>query len=306
MRVRSLVASVAAATLLGFSVPVASGQIPEGLDPLTVQSIIPSTVPVPAGTTTTVDLGVPVEVAYNDAGWSVSSSGTGVTVTAPNEPGSQISVPVTAGDYSATITLVAEGDSGAPDSGLEPEPAPVPAPAPAPAPATPERQTASTVDSSQAKKLYLDGVVEDNVLRVQLSINQISDVMPLVNASRDGRKLRYLDINGQIIKNVEREIKVTERSITLTYPAGETPDNPFIMEVVRDDTVAEFYAIITASNAPVAQPKSDGNQEGSVASMAQDTEAASEQQSSSIWWIAGGVIALVLVLGGVFVWRMRR
>ncbi|MHA2788914.1 hypothetical protein ACXZ66_07195 [Corynebacterium sp. S7] len=273
MRVRSLIAGVAtAAALLGMSVPVASGL--SGLDPAMVQSMIPSTVPVPAGTTTTVDLGVPVDAAYSGAGWSVSSSGTSVTVTAPNEPGSQISVPASAAGYSATITLVAEGSAAF-----------------APADPAPARQTASAVDSSQAKKLYLDGVIEGNVLRVRLPLNQVSDVMPLVNASRDGVKLRYLDSNGQIIKGVERDIKVAERSITLTYPEGQNPDDPFIMEVVRDDSVAEFYAIITATSTSVAQ----------------DSEsAAANQQSSSVWWTVGGAIALVLVLAGLLVWRGRR
>ena len=44
--------------------------------------------------------------------------------------------------------------------------------------------------------------------------------------------------------------------MTLTYPDGETPDNPFIMEMVRDGK-ADFIAVITATNAPVEQPNAE-------------------------------------------------
>ncbi|WIM72488.1 hypothetical protein QP028_16215 [Corynebacterium suedekumii] len=46
------------------------------------------------------------------------------------------------------------------------------------------------------------------------------------NIDQEGLKLRYLDVNGQIIEGVQRDIDEVARKLTLTYPEGQTPDNP--------------------------------------------------------------------------------
>lgn len=320
-----LTASLAIATVCGLAMPAAphaAAQIPEGLDPAAVAEMIPSTISVPAGQTTSVDVGVPVNVSYAGGGWSVSASGTGVSVTAPNQPGSQVSVPVSAGGYSATITLVAEdtayaGASGG-DAGTAPGAPAQPAPAAPGAPAqpgreaapTPPRQPAAPVDTNQAEHLYFEGEIHGNVLSVTLSLRQAAELAPLAAGNSEGLKLRYIDINGKIIEGVQRDIDMGARTMTLTYPEGETPDNPFILEVVRDHAVAEYIVTITATNARVAEPvasaEGGSNPYGEVA---QGAEAAREQQSGSewVWWVilAGVVLILILVVALIVALRKR-
>ena len=105
------VAAAAAAVALAAAggAPAAQAQLPGGLNPEAVQSMIPSEISVPAGESTTVDVGVPVDVNYAADGWVVSSSGTSVTVTAPDRPGASAAVPASAGGFSTTVNLVAVG-----------------------------------------------------------------------------------------------------------------------------------------------------------------------------------------------------
>ncbi|QYH19775.1 hypothetical protein JKI95_00990 [Corynebacterium aquatimens] len=102
-------AAVACLTVIAVPVP-AQAQLPAGLDPAQVQSMIPSQVSVRAGETTSVDVGVPVDVNYHSGGWSVTPNGTTVSVTAPDSPGATANVPASALGYTATITLVATGE----------------------------------------------------------------------------------------------------------------------------------------------------------------------------------------------------
>ena len=115
----------------------------------------------------------------------------------------------------------------------------------------PPRDKAAPVDTTTAKKFYFDGEIRGNSIVVQVPLSRAAELAKYANADRDGAKLRYVDVNGQIIKGVKRDVNIGSRTLTLTYPEGETPDNPFIMEVVRDDAVSEFIAVITATNAPV-------------------------------------------------------
>lgn len=360
MRSTNLIAAVAVVTLPVFLAPPAGAQIPAGLNPASVQSMIPSTINVPAGQTTTVDLGVPVNASYAGDGWSVSSAGTSVSVTAPQQPGSTISVPVSAAGMSATVTLVAEdvaapapaaGEPGAPGASNEPEGS-VPAaggsggsggggqdpatgtqnPATRNSPSeerggetpdrstqqrgasqgsasTPERMPAAPVRTDEARRLHFEGEIVDNRLIVQVSIAQAADLLPLADTNRDGLKLRYLDVNGQIIdEDIQRDIDIAERTLTLTYPEGRTPDNPFIIEVVRDDNVAEFIATITATNAPVATAEPAEGEEsspyGDIAA-AEGDEQGSESGIPTIAWIAIGGVALLIALLAAIMWAVR-
>lgn len=135
---------------------------------------------------------------------------------------------------------------------------------------------------------------------VKVSLRKARDLMKYANADREGAKLRYVDAQGNIIKGVKRDVDVAKRTMTLTYPEGETPDNPFIMEVVRDGK-AEFIAEITATNAPAAgtedeaQPVED--QGGTVDS--------SSKGSSVLPLVVGGV-ALLAALALIIVFFVRR
>lgn len=280
------VAAAAAAVALAAAggAPAAQAQLPGGLNPEAVQSMIPSEISVPAGESTTVDVGVPVDVNYAADGWVVSSSGTSVTVTAPDRPGASAAVPASAGGFSTTVNLVAVGAEGtkgaggagakggaqdastqeksAPDTGAQGSEAGSGAGAGsgsgAGAVEHPERRQAEHVDTTSAKRLYFDGEIRGNEIVVKVPWSKAKDLMQYANYDKEHATLRYLDVNGNVIEGVKRDIDIAGRTLTLTYPEGETPDNPFIMEVVRDGN-AEFIATITATNAPVEQAAADSD-----------------------------------------------
>lgn len=278
------VAAAAAAVALAAAggAPAAQAQLPGGLNPEAVQSMIPSEISVPAGESTTVDVGVPVDVNYAADGWVVSSSGTSVTVTAPDRPGASAAVPASAGGFSTTVNLVAVGAEGtkgaggaqdagtqeksAPDTGTQGSEAGSGAGAGAGAGSGsgagavehPERRQAEHVDTTSAKRLYFDGEIRGNEIVVKVPWSKAKDLMQYANYDKEHATLRYLDVNGNVIEGVKRDIDIAGRTLTLTYPEGETPDNPFIMEVLRDGN-AEFIATITATNAPVEQAAADSD-----------------------------------------------
>lgn len=278
------VAAAAAAVALAAAggAPAAQAQLPGGLNPEAVQSMIPSEISVPAGESTTVDVGVPVDVNYAADGWVVSSSGTSVTVTAPDRPGASAAVPASAGGFSTTVNLVAvgaegtKGAGGAQDAGTQEKSAPdtgtqgseagsgagagegAGTGSGAGAVEHPERRQAEHVDTTSAKRLYFDGEIRGNEIAVKVPWSKAKDLMQYANYDKEHATLRYLDVNGNVIEGVKRDIDIAGRTLTLTYPEGETPDNPFIMEVVRDGN-AEFIATITATNAPVEQAAADSN-----------------------------------------------
>lgn len=333
-----VLATVAAATCaLGLSTSGvdmnAYAQLPEGLDPAAIQQAIPSEIHVQAGQTTTVDTGVPLSLNYSSGGWTVVSSGTSVSVTAPDTPGATVSVPVSAGGYSATVNLVAVGGGetvdAPPESAAEPENNDG---AGKPhgdsvddsnreghgsetgsdsdqrvhdAPAAPQahRVPAKEVDTTNAKRLEFEGVIEDNSIVVKVPLSKAGQLMKYAKTDREGATLRYVDVDGNIIEGVKRDVDVASRTLTLTYPEGQTPDNPFIMEVVRDGSAAEFIAVITSKNAPTAAPK-DGNTQGGD-SQAETLDESRANDGLLALGIAG-IAALVALLLIVFLIRKRR
>ena len=363
---RAALLAVPAALLLAAPLaPVANAQLPGGMSPEEIQSMIPGEISVPAGESTTVDVGVPVDVNYSSGGWTVTSSGTSVTVSAPNQPGATAAVPASAGGYSATVNLVAVGDgsadvggnageSGQPggaeggaggaaagggtadsetDGGSEASgsgsgskdshDAPASkagsaggadsagnAGGGAPAVAHPSRSKAEPADDAAATKLYFDGEIQDNKIVVKVPLSRVKDLMKYASYDTEGATLRYLDVNGQVIEGVERKVDKTSRTITLTYPEGETPDNPFIMEVVRDGK-ADFVAVITSTNVPVekAGDSNEDNQYGNYAN--QDGQGRGVDEGSSIsdvvpLAIAGAALLAAIALLIVFLRRRRR
>ncbi|MCG7235877.1 MULTISPECIES: hypothetical protein [Corynebacterium] len=352
---RAALLAVPAALLLAAPLaPVANAQLPGGMSPEEIQSMIPGEISVPAGESTTVDVGVPVDVNYSSGGWTVTSSGTSVTVSAPNQPGATAAVPASAGGYSATVNLVAVGDGSADvggDSGESgqsgqgsqsggsgggvggaaaggsdtPEGEGAAGSSgggagegsgnqggeagSAPAAAHPSRSKAEPADDAAATKLYFDGEIQDNKIVVKVPLSRVKDLMKYASYDTEGATLRYLDVNGQVIEGVERKVDKTSRTITLTYPEGETPDNPFIMEVVRDGK-ADFVAVITSTNVPVekADDSNDDNQYGNYAN--QDGQGRGVDEGSSIsdvvpLAIAGAALLAAIALLIVFLRRRR-
>lgn len=349
---RAALLAVPATLLLAAPIaPVADAQLPGGMSPEEVQSMIPGEISVPAGESTTVDVGVPVDVNYSSGGWTVTSSGTSVTVSAPNQPGATAAVPASAGGYSATVNLAAVGDgsadvggdtgAGSGESGGGAGGAAAGGGASdndadggandsqggqagesggagnagsagggsAPAVSHPSRSKAEPADDAAATKLYFDGEIRDNTIVVKVPLSRVKDLMKYASYDTEGATLRYLDANGQIIEGVERDIDKAGRTITLTYPEGETPDNPFIMEIVRDGK-ADFVAVITSTNVPVEQAGDSNadNQYGDYAN--QDSQGRGVDESSSIsdvlpLAIAGAALLAAIALLIVFLRRRR-
>ena len=286
--------AVPAALLLttAFGAASATAQLPGGMDPAQVAGMIPSEITVPAGETTTVDVGVPVDVNYSSGGWTVSSNGTSVSVTAPDQDGATASVPASAGGYSTTVTLVALGGGANTDAGEAADgggAADAPAaqrnrgedgdrnggsePTDGGSEATgrtgegagaaqrPERKQAEKADATNAKRLEFEGEIRGNQILVKVPLRKAADLMRYANYDTSNATVRYLDVNGRIIEGVERDVDIKGRTLTLTYPEGETPDNPFIIEVVEDGA-ATFVAVITSANAEVERPENEGSAEG--------------------------------------------
>ena len=363
MRRAALLAVPAALLLAAPIAPVAHAQLPDGMSPEEVQSMIPGEISVPAGESTTVDVGVPVDVNYSSGGWTVTSSGTSVTVSAPNQPGATAAVPASAGGYSATVNLIAvgdgsadvggdsgesggssgggggaaadgeaagseadggasrgEGDAGSSGGGASDgrdgqggQPGEASADdnggGSAPAVSHPSRSKAEPADDAAATKLYFDGEIRDNTIVVKVPLSRVKDLMKYASYDTEGATLRYLDVNGQVIEGVEREIDKGKRTITLTYPEGETPDNPFIMEMVRDGK-ADFVVVITSTNVPVEQAgdSNEDNQYGNYANP--DSQGRGVDGTSSLsdvvpLAIAGAALLAAIALLIVFLRRRR-
>lgn len=333
LRKTALGITAAGAAALTLTAPIgpAWAQLPGGLDPQTVRDLIPSQVSVRAGETTTVDVGVPVSVSYNSGGWEVNGNGTAVSVTAPDTPGATAQVPASALGIDATINLVAVGESesttldelenagetqNAPEAPAAPAaPAAPVAPAPPESPqqaepgrddaqaSHPQRSKAEPADTAAAKKFYFDGVIEGNKLVVTVPLARAADLAKYASTDREGAKLRYLDVNGQIIEGVTRDVEVAARKLTLTYPEGETPDSPFIMEVVRDGK-AEFIAVITATNAETAAPVAV--EDNPYADAAAEGQAREPDRGRSVAPLAVGGVALLALIALVITWLRRR
>lgn len=328
---RKIPALLMSATVLAASFATAPTALAQQLSDLPPGFTVPDidlnqSFSVPAGTTTSVDLGVPVQVDYRQDGWAVVANGTSVSVTAPAGR-SQAAVPVSYGGYNATITLTTEaGEQGAAGTGgpapagpdeltegpATPDGTSVPADpgetdaagAGAGSSVTPERAPASTVDTAEAERLDFDAEIEGNALRVKLGMLEAANLYTrFKDTSREGLKVRYVDSAGGIIGGVERDIDPAARTLTLTYPEGQTPDNPFIIELVRDDSTAEVIVTLTAPGATGA------GGDGARAAGAPEAEAENASAASSspvLLGIAVAILAALAVLGAVLLRRRQK
>lgn len=313
---RRVITIATVTALLGMApAAVALPALPPGVN---VRDVVGAPISVPAGQTTTVDLGVPVSADYNSGGWSVVSAGTAVSVTAPAEGGGSIVVPVSAAGYSVDLTLVAEEDAsvpalpaptdtsgggeasagasgGSPGVARERE-------APAGAPggiSRDDRSTASPAERSGAELIDLESTVEGNRIVASMGMmqalklfNQFKDV------SREGLTLRYLDAEGRVIEGVTRDVDEVSRTLTLTYPEGEMPDNPFIMELVRDGAAV---AVVTLTDPRTPTAAREG------AEKSDETATPVAAGSSTGWLAVAGVLVLLLGVGAVsLLARLRR
>ncbi|MFH0410493.1 hypothetical protein ACG98H_00070 [Corynebacterium sp. L4756] len=367
---RKLTTSIAAACVLGLSATATSialapsaQALPAGVSADDVRAMISAPISVPAGQTTTVSLPMAANASYSGGGWSVSTSGSTATVTAPPE-GGQISVPVTANGQSATITLVAEGgsagaggtgsdgsgggnaggtggsgegstggsgsgegsgssegsgngdggsggsdgaaggngsastgtggsgeggtgESGDANTGTGDVSREENASLPVVEGEKPERQPAEQLDESSAERIELESTIEGNTITAQLGLRQALDFYQRFgNLDQEQFTLRYVDADGNIIQDVQRDIDAAARTLTLTYPEGQAPDNPFYMQLVRNDgSGVEVIVSLTDPNYQRAgeEVASDG-----------DSTAANEDEGSNL--LVNGAIGLGIVI----------
>ena len=293
--------------------------------PPEVEAAIAAPISVPAGQTTTVSLPVPAEANYSGDGWSVSASGTSATITAPAD-GGQISVPVSAQGMNATLTLVADGSVAQEDiqeeiDGAEGGPNPAPAPDPGsdkpaqgdkapagndaeggddkPAPAKedsnlpvipgkkPERKPAGEANLDGAEYVNLESKIEGNTITAKMGLKQAYDLYQQFKDTQENDvTLRYLDGEGNIIQGVERDVDASSRTLTLTYPEGEAPDNPFIMQLLRND----------GSGAALIVTLQDPNYQSAAENLDERQQKDPEEDGGlHLGWIIGGAAAAVLI-----------
>ena len=338
----ALAAPAILAPLGELSVPAASAQIPEGMTPEAVQSMLATPVSVAAGQTTTVSLPVPVEASYSGGGWSVSASGGSATITAPAE-GGQISIPVSYQGYSGTVTLVStapenadvggtgngghgaggsngadngasgtgsggegtqgesggdgsEGGSGSAEgtnggaagdaTGGEAESNLPVVPGEKPA-----RSAASPADDSAAEHIYLESTIKDNVITAQMGVSQAVDLYSrFKDMDRNSVTLRYIDADGNIIEGVQRDINATARTLTLTYPEGQAPDNPFIMQLIREDGSG------VVADVTLRDPHYASADHATSEQLEKEQTAHDSADSSNTKLIVAGVVIVVLIV----------
>ena len=293
--------------------------------PPEVEAAIAAPISVPAGQTTTVSLPVPAEANYSGDGWSVSASGTSATITAPAD-GGQISVPVSAQGMNASLTLVADGSVAQEDiqeeiDGAEGGPNPAPAPDPGsdkpaqgdkapagndaeggddkPAPAKedsnlpvipgkkPERKPAGEANLDGAEYVNLESKIEGNTITAKMGLKQAYDLYQQFKDTQENDvTLRYLDGEGNIIQGVERDVDASSRTLTLTYPEGEAPDNPFIMQLLRND----------GSGAALIVTLQDPNYQSAAENLDERQQKDPEEDGGlHLGWIIGGAAAAVLI-----------
>lgn len=289
---RRLLASLLTASLISIS-PAHAQMLPPGTD---IQSMVGGPHPVPAGQTTTIDLGVPVNAFYSGNGWNISSSGTSVTVTAPAS--GSVNVPVSSHGYNATVTLVAEGGAEVPSldavvpSNLNPVPIEPDAPGSG-APGAGAPSEPSEPDRGGAEQIHLDATISGNTIVSKLTMSQAVNLYNrFVGTSSEEVKLRYLDVNGKEIKGVKREIDKGSRTLTLTYPEGATPNNPFIIEVVKDGASIAVVTL-TDPNVSAVQPTDPAKSPSQPSTISVDS---SPTKKYGIYAV-GGLVVLLLVVG---------
>lgn len=364
-----MAASIAAACVIGLGIGAgavatapSAQALPAGISVEDARAAISAPISVPAGQTTTVNVPIAVDAGYSGDGWSVSSAGNSVTITAPPE-GGQISVPVSAQGQSATITLVAEGQSnspsnsggeegsgaagsgatgggatgsgadgsgaagdgsggtggddagnggaggaengqagrggegnaGAANSGSSDNARTDNSSLPAVPGDKPERQAAEELDESTAERIDLESTIDGNTIAAQLGLRQALDFYQRFgNLDQEQFTLRYVDADGNIIEDVERDIDAAARTLTLTYPEGQAPDNPFYMQLVRKD--GSGVEVIVSLKDPNFQA-AGSDSEDAAATSGESAEDGSNLLVTGV--VILGVLILLIIVGFV-------
>lgn len=158
------------------------------------------------------------------------------------------------------------------------------------------------IDDSNTSYVNLESTIDGQTITAKLGLKQALDLYNrFKHLEDDGVTLRYLNAEGEFVEGVKREIDKGSRTMTLTYPEGAEPDNPFIMQFVNKDTQsAELVVTLTD---PTRESASEVPAEQQLDSDAADKAGGEEQGDSGLGvgalaaGIAGlGVIALIVWL----------
>ena len=150
------------------------------------------------------------------------------------------------------------------------------------------------VDDSHTSYVNLESTIEGQTIHAKLGLKQALDLYNRFKHLEDeGVTLRYLNAEGEFIEGVKRDIDKGSRTMTLTYPEGMEPDNPFIMQFINEDTQsAELVVTLTD---PTRENTTDVPPEQQLDSDSATT--ASEESGTDTGLGAGAVIAGIAALG---------
>ena len=152
----------------------------------------------------------------------------------------------------------------------------------------PERKPAGEANLEGAEYVNLESKIEGNTITAKMGLKQAYDLYQQFKDTQENDvTLRYLDGEGNIIQGVERDVDASSRTLTLTYPEGEAPDNPFIMQLLRND--GSGAALIVTLQDPNYQSAAENLDER------QQKDPKEEDGGSHLGWIIGGAAAAVLI-----------
>ena len=153
----------------------------------------------------------------------------------------------------------------------------------------PERQDAEEQDESAAERIDLESTIEGNTITAKLGMRQALDLYQRFgNLDEEQFTLRYVDAEGKVIQDVKRDIDAASRTLTLTYPEGQAPDNPFYMQLVRNDGTG--IEVIVSLTDPSFQ------RAGDVADDPVQASSADEEEGSNAVTIGAIGIGILIVL----------
>ncbi|OFS39672.1 hypothetical protein [Corynebacterium sp. HMSC069E04] len=164
------------------------------------------------------------------------------------------------------------------------------------------------VDDSHAAYVNLESTIDGQTITAKLGFKQALDLYNrFKHLEDDGVTLRYLNAEGEFVEGVKREIDKGSRTMTLTYPEGTEPDNPFIMQFFNKDTQsAELVVTLTdptRENAGEVPPEQQLDSDGANESDSEDQNSSKVGAGALAAGIVGiGIIALIV---GFIVKRRR-
>lgn len=164
------------------------------------------------------------------------------------------------------------------------------------------------VDDSHTEYVNLESSIEGQTITAKLGFKQALDLYNrFKHLEDDGVTLRYLNAQGEFVEGVQRDIDKASRTMTLTYPEGTTPDNPFIMQFVQKESqTAELVVTLTDPTTAVAEGVPADQQLGADGQdNAEEDGADGEGNSTGKLIAAFGGLGLVALVAGLVFWRSR-